>query len=112
MFVPARQTVSVLTNVPDSTIYANGEFVQVGQQANFSVKRNQTTQIMVTAKGYFPAYRQIAPDLNTFAILDIIGGVIWLVPFIGLVFPGSKSLDNNNIAIYLIPQENSSQTSH
>ena len=103
MFLPTQQRVTILTNVPNSKIYANGELVRIGQEADFYAKRNHNAQIMVTANGYYPVYRQIGSELNTAGILDILGGIIWLVPFIGLCFPGSKSLDNTNVAIQMVP---------
>ena len=103
MFLPSQQRVTVLTNVPNAKIYANGELVRIGQEADFYAKRNSNAQIMVTANGYYPVYRQIGSELNTAGILDILGGIIWLVPFIGLCFPGSKSLDNTNVAIQMVP---------
>ena len=108
-FAPTQQKVSVLTNVADAKIYANGEFIREGQEAEFFVRRDNNAQIMIIADGYHTAYKQIGSELNTLGILDIIGGIVWLVPFLGLCFPGSKSLDSTNIAIQLIPTTNNKQ---
>ncbi len=113
MFAPRQQKISIQTNVPESAIYVNGELVQVGQQAEFLVKRNYNAQIMVTAKGYYPAYRQLISELSTLGVLDIIGGIVLIVPLIGLAFPGAKSLDYTKVAIHLVPQPKSQElTSH
>ena len=109
MFAPRQQKISIRTNVPTSAIYINGELVQVGQQAEFLVKRNYNAQIMVTAEGYYPAYRQLISELSTLGILDIVGGIILIVPLIGLAFPGAKSLDYTNVAIHLVPQPKSQE---
>lgn len=109
MFAPRQQKISIRTNVPASSIYVNGELIQIGQQAEFLVKRNYNAQIMVTAEGYYPAYRQLISELSTLGILDIVGGIILIVPLIGLAFPGAKSLDYTNVAIHLVPQPKSQE---
>ena len=110
MFAPRQQKISIHTNVPESAIYVNGELVQVGQQAEFLVKRNYNAQIMVAAKGYYPAYRQLTSELSTLGVLDIIGGIVLIVPLIGLAFPGAKSLDYTKVTIHLAPQPKISRT--
>lgn len=104
MFIPSKQRVSILTSQTDAKIYANGEFISIGQQAEFYAKRNHDTQIMVISDGFYPSYKHINSELSVAGILDIIGGVIWLVPFIGLAFPGSKKLDTTNVAVNLVPK--------
>lgn len=101
-FVGSRQNVSIMTNVPNSKIFANGEMVGHGT-AIFSAKRNQNVQIMAQAEGYYPAYSMIDSNLSTTGILDLVGIFVWLVPFIGLLTPGSKALDRQNVAVELVP---------
>lgn len=105
MFVPTRETVSVMTNQPHAEIYANGELVGRGRRAEFSAKRNKYTDIMVLADGYEPYYKSIGPELSITGGLDLIGCFIWLVPFIGMFFPGSKSLDTTSVTSHLIKKE-------
>ena len=102
-FTGTRQKVTVMTNVPTAEIYANGERVGQGTTAEFRVKRNKNVQIMVKADGYYPAYKSIDTQLSATGILDIIGIFFFIIPFVGLLTPGSKTLEQNNVAIELVP---------
>lgn len=99
-FVGTKQRVTVTTNVESSKIYANGEIVGTGT-ASFKAKRNRDIQLMAKADGYHPAYHNIGTEMSTTGILDIIGIFFFLVPVIGLFTPGSKTLDQQNVALHL-----------
>ena len=58
---------------------------------------------MASKPGYQTAYYNIDSSLNTTGILDIIGTFIFILPLIGVFCPGSKSLDENNVALNLDP---------
>ncbi len=101
-FRSRKQSISIMTNQPDATIFVNGE--QVGRgNVQTSVKRNRNVQIMASKPGYQTAYRNIDCSFNTTGILDIIGTIVFLWPLIGVLSPGSKSLDENNVALNLDP---------
>ena len=102
-FASSRQKVTVMTNVSTAEIYANGERVGQGLTTKFEAKRNKNVQIMAKADGYYPAYHSIDSQLSTTGILDIIGIFFFLIPFVGLLTPGSKTLESNNIALELVP---------
>ena len=99
-FAPSRQKISVTTSEPDAEIYINGEFIGQGT-ATKRVPRNQSVSIMAKKEGYLSAIREVDTELSMTGILDTIGGFCLLVPFIGLIFPGARSLDTNNVAIVL-----------
>ena len=101
-FRSSKETITVTTNYSDASIYVNGNKVGNGTVST-PVKRNQSAQVMVTKPGYQTAYYYISSNLNTTGILDIIGAVTWLLPFIGVLSPGAKSLDEHNIALHLDP---------
>ncbi|MFA7674767.1 MAG: hypothetical protein WCY38_01745 [Endomicrobiia bacterium] len=105
MFASSRQTISIMSNVPETEIYVNGLLVGQGFAVTTSVQRNKNVQIMAKANGYYPSYYNINTEMSTTGILDIIGGVCWLIPFIGLAFPGSKTLSMNNVAMNLVPDK-------
>lgn len=104
-FAGSRERVTVMTNVPHAEVFANGERVGQGK-ADFSAKRNKNVQIMAKAEGYYPAYRSIDTKLSTTGVLDIIGIFLFILPFIGLLTPGAHTLDENNIALELVPVSN------
>ncbi|MDR0291574.1 MAG: PEGA domain-containing protein [Elusimicrobium sp.] len=108
-FVGTRERVTVMTNISDAAIYANGSKVGNGT-ANFYAKKNKNVQIMAKADGYETAYHQIEYSLSTTGILDIVGAVIFLIPLIGLLTPGAQTLDENNVALDLEPIRPQAQT--
>lgn len=111
-FAGTKQTVTVMTNVPTAEIYANGEKVGTGTSAKFKVKRNKTLQLMAKADGYSPAFKDVDTKLSMTGILDFVGFFFILVPIFGLFTPGAKSLDQDNMALELVPlQANIPQTS-
>lgn len=101
-FMGNKEKVTVMTNVSTAEIYANGQIVGQGN-VEFSTARNKNVQIMVQADGYYPAYKSINTQLSTTGILDLIGIFFFVIPFIGLLTPGAKTLEENNVALYLVP---------
>jgi hypothetical protein len=105
MFVNPNQQISVMSNVPTAQIYVNGELVGQGSGVTASVRRNKNVQIMATADGYYSNTKGIDTHLSTTGILDIIGIFLYIVPVIGLFFPGSRTLDEHNVTIMLQPDK-------
>lgn len=101
-FRPYNETITIMTNQPDSSIYVNGQKVGRGT-AQTRVKRSRNVQIMASKPGYHSAYQNIDSSLNVTGILDIVGTFFLLYPVIGVFFPGSKSLDRTNVALELDP---------
>jgi hypothetical protein len=58
---------------------------------------------MAKKDGYHPVTREIGTEMSFLGMLDIIGGCFFLLPFIGLAFPGSHQLDQNNVSLVLTP---------
>jgi len=98
----SHQNLGVTTNVSDAKICVNGEFMGTGNIVA-SVPRNQSVSVMAESKGYYPASRDIGTKMSLIGVLDIIGGCFFLLPFIGLAFPGSQDLEKNNISLILNP---------
>ena len=102
-FRSSTQIVSVTTDQPDAQIYINGNLAGQGN-ANAAVKRNENIQIMAKKSGYVTIQRTIGHSLNTTGVLDIIGGVLILVPLFGLLAAGSHSVDENNLSIAMVKE--------
>jgi hypothetical protein len=100
-FRSSTQTITVTTDQPDTEIYVNGTMAGKGT-ANMAVKRNQNVSILAKKDGYIPVNRTIGKSLNTTGILDIVGGILILLPIFGLLAPGAYSLDEENITIMMI----------
>lgn len=100
MFAGSTQRFSVNTSEPDAQIFINGEFAGTGSVTR-EVKRDQTVSVMAKKDGYYPVTRDIGVQMSTTGVLDIIGGCIILLPFIGLAFPGSHSLNLDSVSLVM-----------
>lgn len=101
-FRSPKESISIMTNQPDAVIFVNGQRVGSGFAVT-RVKRNHNVQIMARKEGYQAAYYNVDSNLNVTGVLDIVGTFFFIVPLIGVFFPGSKSLDQNNVALDLEP---------
>jgi len=73
--------------------------------------RNREFSVEGYKEGFGPYKRTISYHSNTtFIILDVVGGCIWAVPFLGLLTPGTKDLDETDIYIKLMPVPNQSSS--
>lgn len=100
-FVPSHDVVSVITSEEDAQIFINGNLVGRGT-AQASVKKNRSVSIMAKKEGFYPATRVIGTMISPTGALDIIGGILILVPFAGLMAPGAWKLEENNISLVLM----------
>lgn len=100
LFVPSHETVTVSTSEEDADIFINGNFAGKGI-VNAAVKRNANVSIMAKKEGFQPATRSISKTLSTTGLMDVIGGFIFLVPFVGLMAPGAWDLSEENISIIM-----------
>lgn len=48
-----------------------------------------------------PYQRTVGNHFNETGVLDVVGGCLFLVPFIGLATPGAWSLDETDVTISL-----------
>ena len=99
-FVPWSQDLSVTSSELDAEIYVNGRFVGTGNII-VRVPRNQNVSVLAKKDGYYPSIRHIGTTISATGVLDIIGGSIILIPFIGLAFPGAQSLNKDNVTLYM-----------
>jgi hypothetical protein len=108
MVVPGKQRFSVTASETDAKIYVNGEYIGQGN-VQTRVRRNNDVSILVKKEGYIPVSRSIGTDFSITGILDIIGGFIILVPWVGLFFPGARQLEQTNVAVVLEKEDTGSK---
>jgi hypothetical protein len=99
-FKSSTQNLSVTAEPRTAEIYVNGNMAGRGT-ASQAVPRDQNAQVMVRNDGCDSVSRSIGKHMNTTGILDIVGGVLILVPFIGLTTAGAYDLDETNISVTL-----------
>ena len=101
LFVPHSQSITINGTPGDAVITVNGNTVYA--PASIRVPRDKNVGILVSKEGYSPFLMSSGYSLSAWGVLDIIGGVIWLVPFFGLLAPGAYSLDNDTFYYSLAP---------
>lgn len=104
ILAPWSQQVTISSDPAGADVVVNGEFVGA-TPVQISVPRRSRNAILVSKKGYRSSRRKTSVEMSTLGIVDTIGGIIWLVPFIGLAFPGAWQQAEENIAVVLRPEE-------
>lgn len=101
LFVPHKQSISINGKPANATVIVNGR--QYNTPTVIQVKRNKDVSIVVSKDGYNTFQCHSGHSLSTWGILDVIGGVCVLVPFLGLLSPGAFELDQDNFYYVLTP---------
>lgn len=104
LFASGNQTLTVASDPSGAKVTINGAYVGT-TPCQYSVRRNQEAAILVTKPGYESVTRTSSRSLSTVGILDVIGGCIWLVPFVGLAAPGAWELEPANFTVAMSPAE-------
>ena len=105
-FMPWCQDVVVSGSPGDAEVWIKGEGTRRAGGV-FSLRRDRDYSGSVVREGYQDEYFHISSHVNAVGVLDIIGGCFWLLPFVGLGFPGSHSLERDHYIYDLKPLERS-----
>ena len=102
LFAPSTQPVTLKASDPSAKLYVDGTEVGTGS-ATVQLKRNQNHHIRAeTADGRYRNLR-LYREISTTGVLDIVGGIIFLVPFLGALGPGFWSLQQDYLHLDLQP---------
>ena len=85
---------------PDAKIYVNGEYVGDGI-VETHVPRRTYVSVAAEKKGFKTVQMELPWCPSVLGTIDIISGIIWYVPWIGLFSPGAYAVDPENVAITL-----------
>lgn len=97
LFSSGKQTIKIVTNDPNATIFVNGEPVGKGVVIT-TLKKNKSAAI--TAKsGNKNGVAVVDSELSTTGVLDIVGGCIFLLPFLGFCSGGAWQLEQETVAV-------------
>ncbi|NIQ93218.1 MAG: hypothetical protein GWO11_02580 [Desulfuromonadales bacterium] len=102
-FAPATQTVSISANVPEVKAVVNGQTHVL--PVSLEMKSDENVSINAYKEGYEPAHASLRPTISTTGVLDIIGGLLCLVPAIGIATPGAWDLHPATVNLTMIPEE-------
>jgi hypothetical protein len=101
LIAPSTTKLSVTSQPPDADIFINGQFAGKGA-GSITVPRNQPADILVKKEGFMPTAKTVNTKISTTGVLDIIGGFIFLLPFLGFLGAGSQDLDNHSVNVILV----------
>lgn len=98
--MPWNQDLTVTAEPDDARIIINGKTHGEGQVTT-SVRRNKPSQILVTHPDYTDTTRRVDKTLSAAGTADLVGGVLIMVPALGLLSPGAWDLDQTHMTIIL-----------
>lgn len=99
LFAGSTQTVTVSCEDPEAELFVNG--LRVGKGRVTTVVQRDATSTFTARKGSEVGTMVLGNRLSTTGVLDIIGGIIFLLPLIGLVSPGSRALEREEVIIVM-----------
>src|SRR5690606_34130580 len=111
LFVSDTKDVTIRSNAPDATLFVNGREVGTGT-AVVPLKRNKNHVIRAEAPDGRVATARIGRGISTTGVLDIVGGILFLFPFLGALSPGFWDLSQDYLYLDLppVPGQEQSQT--
>jgi hypothetical protein len=102
LFGPHTQTITVSSEPAGAAVLLNG--TRVGETPlRTQVPRREELLVEVRKSGYETAYRSASRTLSTLGILDVIGGAVILIPFLGLLSPAAWEQSPETFGINLEP---------
>ena len=101
IFVPTRQNLTIVPSEETADVYVNGKHVGTGT-TTVRVKRGADYSVMAKA-GDRAATGKVGRKISGTGVADLVGGFVFLFPFIGVFSSGFWELNPNQIAIALPP---------
>ena len=101
VFRSHTQTMNVTCSQAEAKLCINGR--EDKNPFEGRVPRNKGVIIECEKGGYDGATRFVNYHLNTTGYLDIIGGFLIYIPYVGLFFPGAYSLNDTDIKVQMVP---------
>lgn len=102
VFRPVTQDVVVRCNEPGARLFVGDRELGLGS-AVASLERNHAHVFRATMEDGRTATETVTPAPSSMAALDAIGGVLFIVPAIGLLSPGAYDLSRTDVVIMLPP---------
>jgi len=102
---PSTQSVSVTATDNTAELSADGQVIGVGA-ATVNLARNKSHSFMAKTPDGRIAIASVGRSMSSTGILDIVGGFVFLVPFIGLLGPGAWDLDSTTVTLGVPPKQN------
>jgi hypothetical protein len=104
LFGPRKETIMVSSDPPAAQVLASGTPVGL-TPVQFEVRRDDNLFLEIRKEGYQTQYRTASRRLSTLGILDIVGGVILLLPLIGRLSAAAWEHDPAQVGVTLEPEK-------
>jgi hypothetical protein len=92
-----HQTINITASDPRATIFVNGNEVGVGQ-ASPLLERGRNHRIKAEINNR-RSYAYLGRKISALGIVDIIGGLLFFVHFVGVFAPGFWELEPENVTL-------------
>jgi len=99
LFADSKATLNVTASDPAAQIWIDGALVGTGT-AQAVVSRGEA-HVVKAQLGERVAERSIGREMSTTGLLDMIGGVLFLIPLLGLLAPGFWDLEEDHVSIVI-----------
>lgn len=111
MMNSGQQRITVISDPQGAMVQVNGSMVG-RTPVTAEINRKETAVVMVRKDGYYPATRTTNRRLSMTGVLDILGGLMFLVPFIGLASDGAWEQDPAVMSFMLVEEEEEREDAH
>jgi hypothetical protein len=101
LMASSRQTVTITATDPNAEILVDGNRVGTGS-ASVQLKRDDSHTVLARV-GERTAAASIGTEISTTGVLDIVGGIFFLIPLIGIAGPGFWDLEPTAITLTIPP---------
>lgn len=104
LFGPRMQTITISSDPEDADVIING--THVGRTPlRYQVRRNDDLLVEIKKSGYETEYRTSHRTVSTLGTLDIIGGWLVLIPWVGLFSPAAWEHEPAAFGVILSPED-------
>ncbi len=99
-FRSSTQTVNIHCTEAETILMINGQYKTCPLQ--YEEKRNRPLYVQAYKPDYLPYGRSVGYHMNITGVLDFVGGLVFLVPALGVLMPGAWDLDETDITVQLL----------
>lgn len=104
MFVSDKQEITIKTSEEDAAIYIQGELVGQGEVTR-AVMRNKDVYIYARKPGFQQTTKTIGTKFSVTGLLDLVGGMLITIPYLGLFSAGARELEETEVSLYMRKEE-------
>lgn len=101
LFASSTQGVTITASDPNAEIYVDGNYLGKGATST-ALRRNRSHTVMAKC-GDRVGSTVIGTSISATGVLDLIGGFLFLLPFIGVAGPGFMQLDADAVTVIVPP---------